>query len=80
MPVARVNTRSLKGLRYNLPANRPTATAILQHQPRPVAVYLIPSSMDSAFDAAVDELIALRPEIDAWMGRVADGEMPLLPQ
>jgi len=34
--LARVSDRSLKGLRYNLPAEKPTAAAILQRQPRPV--------------------------------------------
>lgn len=40
--LARTRERSMKGLRYNLPLDRPTATAILQTQPQPVGLYIVP--------------------------------------
>ncbi|WP_279626501.1 MULTISPECIES: hypothetical protein [Mesorhizobium] len=32
----------MKGPRFNLPMDKPTATAILQIQPRPVGLYVVP--------------------------------------
>ena len=77
--LARVRQRSVKGLRYNLAMDRPTAAAMLQGQPQPVGLYIIPPSADSAYEEALKELIASRPEVDAWIWRTADGEMPPLP-
>ncbi|MGX5851083.1 DUF1173 domain-containing protein [Mesorhizobium sp. PL10] len=77
--LARVQTRSVKGLRYNLPAERPVAAALAQGQPRSTALYIVPPIADSSYLDAVEELIASRPEIDAWLWRVADGDMPPLP-
>lgn len=72
--------QSTKGLRYNLPADRPLATAMFQQrQPRPVALYIVPPTAGDEFEAALGELIPTRPEMDAWVWRVADGEMPPLP-
>ncbi|MHA6645764.1 DUF1173 domain-containing protein [Mesorhizobium sp. A623] len=78
--LAKVRQQSTKGLRYNLPADQPMATAMfLQRQPRPVALYIVPPTADEKFEAALGELIPTRPEIDAWVWRVADGEMTPLP-
>lgn len=77
--LARVRQRSVKGLRYNLAMDRPTAAAVLQGQLQPVGLYIIPPSADSAYEEALKELIASRPEVDAWIWRTADGEMPPLP-
>lgn len=77
--LARKKERSVKGLRYNLPSDKPTAAAILQIQPRPVGLYVVPPSADRSYEDVLEELIASRPEVDAWMWRVADGEMPPLP-
>lgn len=75
-----VREQSTKGLRYNLPTNKPIAAAMfLQRQPRPAALYIIPPTADNEFNAALEELIAMRPEMDAWVWRVADGKMPPLP-
>lgn len=76
--LAKLNTRSVKGLRYSLLAERPSAAAVLQRQPRPLALYIIPPAVDRDYVEALEELIASRPEVDAWTWRVADGEMPLL--
>ena len=77
--LARVKERSVKALRFNLPPDKPTAAAILQIQPRPVGLYVVPPSADRSYEEVLDELVASRPEVDAWMWRVADGEMPPLP-
>ncbi|WP_085462689.1 DUF1173 domain-containing protein [Mesorhizobium australicum] len=77
--LARLRDRSVKGLRYNLPAEQPTAAAMLQSQSQPVALYVVPPSADDAYDGALQELITSRPEIGAWIWRTADGEMPPLP-
>lgn len=77
--LAKLRERSVKGLRYNLPMEQPTATAMLQFQSQPVALYVVPPSADAAYEAALEDLISSRPEIGAWMWRTADGEIPPLP-
>jgi len=74
--LARLNARSVKGLRYSLAAERPCAAAMLQRQPRPLALYIVPPAADRHYEEALEELIASRPDVDAWMWRVTDGEMP----
>ena len=76
--LARMRERSVKGLRY-LPSDKPTATAILQRQGRPLGLFVVPPSADRSYENVLAELISSRPEVDAWMWRVADGEMPPLP-
>jgi hypothetical protein len=76
--LAKLRERSVKGLRYNLPAEKPTAAAMLQRQSQPVALYVVPPSADDAYDEALEELISSRPEIGAWIWRTAEGEMPPL--
>lgn len=78
--LARAGEQSTKGLRYSLPVDQPIAAAmLLQHQPRPVALYIVPPTADDEFEGAVRDLIASRPEMNNWVWRVADGEMPPLP-
>ncbi|MCB1550191.1 MAG: DUF1173 domain-containing protein [Hyphomicrobiaceae bacterium] len=77
--LARRKERSVKGLRYNLPPDKPTAAAILQRQGRPIGLYVIPPSADRSYEDVLEALIAFRPAVDAWLWRVADGEMPPLP-
>lgn len=77
--LGRLRERSVKGLRYNLPAEQPTAAAMLQSQSQPVALYVVPPSADHAYEAALDELISSRPEIGAWIWRAREEEMPPLP-
>jgi hypothetical protein len=74
--LAKLNARSVKGLRYSLLAERPSAAAMLQRQPRPLALYIIPPTVDRHYEEALEELIASRPDVDAWTWRVTDGEMP----
>jgi hypothetical protein len=78
--LASVREQSTKGLRYNLPFDRPIAAAMfLQRQPSPVALYIVPPTADEEFEHALGDLIASRPEMDSWVWRAADGEMPPLP-
>lgn len=76
--LAKLNARSVKTLRYGLLAERPSAAAMLQCQPGPVALYIVPPTVDRSYEEALEVLIAARPEVDAWTWRVADGEMPPL--
>ena len=76
--LAKLNVRSVKGLRYSLDAERPCAAAMLQRQPRPLALYIVPPTVDQHYEQALEQLIASRREVDAWTWRVADGEMPPL--
>ena len=78
--LAKLRERSVKGLRYNLPAERPTAAAILQCQSQPIALYVIPPSADGTYEEALGDLIASRPEIGVWVWRTAEGDMPSLPR
>jgi hypothetical protein len=77
--LARLRDRSVKGLRYNLSAETPTASAMLQRQSEPIALYVVTPSADDAYEEALEELIASRPEIGAWVWRAAEEEMPPLP-
>lgn len=77
--LAKVQERSVKGLRYNLPPDKPTAAAMVQRQPRPVGLYIVPPLADSAYEGELYALLASAPAVDAWVWRPADSEMPRLP-
>lgn len=77
--LARVGERSVKGLRYNLSVEKPTAAAVLQHDSQPIALYVVPPSVDNAYEEALGKLISSRPEIGVWIWRTTEGEMPPLP-
>ncbi|RWI99848.1 MAG: DUF1173 family protein [Mesorhizobium sp.] len=55
-----------------LPADRPTVAALLHGQPRATALYIVPPMRDPSYAEPLEELIASRSEIDAWMWRIAD--------
>ncbi len=69
----------MKGLRYNLPPSKPSAVAMLQTGNRPVGLYIVPLSVEDGYEDALNEMISTRPDIDAWIWRISDGEMPQLP-
>jgi hypothetical protein len=78
--LARMREPSIKGLRYSLPADQPIAAAMLpRRRSRPAALYIVPAGAEGPYESALDELIASRPEVDAWIWRAADGDMPPLP-
>ncbi|MBA3448361.1 MAG: DUF1173 family protein, partial [Pseudaminobacter sp.] len=60
--------------------DQPIASAMLQQRrPRPVAFYVVPPTADAIYEAALDELIASRPEMDFWIWRAGHEDMPALP-
>ncbi|MGO4285884.1 DUF1173 domain-containing protein [Bosea sp. TAB14] len=78
--LAKLREQSIKGLRYASPADQPIAAALLmQHRPRPLALFVVPASADDAYEAALEEMIASRPEMDSWIWYAGQGEMPTLP-
>lgn len=67
----------IKGLRYNLPANKPIAAAVLSvTDSNPTALYLV-NSGDEAQAVQLDELFA-NSTLDAWRWEIGD-VMPALP-
>ena len=78
--LARLREKSVKGLRYDLQPDQPIANVLLQNRKDPVALFVVPAGADEEFEASLDEMIAARPEIGAWIWRVGDGEMPPLPR
>lgn len=77
--LARTREKSVKGLRYNLSDDQPIANALFQHRPSPVALYIVPAGADEQFEAALQDMIAGRPEMATWLWRVGEGDMPELP-
>lgn len=78
--LARLSLKSVKGLRFNLSASKPLAAATLPHRrPTPAALYIVPPSADDVFRAELAEMIEARPDMEAWIWNVADGDIPPLP-
>lgn len=78
--LTRMRRKSVKGLRFNLPRSQPVATAMLiEPQPAPVALYIVPPDADDDFESALREMIEARTDPLAWVWRVNDGDMPDLP-
>ncbi|WP_025091675.1 DUF1173 domain-containing protein [Brucella intermedia] len=77
--LAGVRERSIKGLRYALAPDAPIASVLLQKQQQPVALYIVPATADDEYEEKLRSLISSRPEIGAWIWRIADGGMPSLP-
>ncbi len=78
--LAKTREQSIKGLRFASAADQPIVAALLmQHRPRPLALFVVPTSADESYEAALAELIATRPEMDSWIWHVGQGEMPALP-
>jgi len=78
--LARLSMKSVKGLRFNLPSTLPLAAATLPHRREgPVALYIVPPNADEAFGAALAEMIAARTDVEPWIWRVAEGDIPPLP-
>ncbi|QYA17382.1 DUF1173 domain-containing protein [Rhizobium sp. AB2/73] len=78
--LTRMRGKTVKGLRFNLPADQPLANAIMpEARPQPVAFYIVPPNAENQFEASLREMIEARPDMAAWIWRVADGDMPALP-
>lgn len=79
--VARLRTKSVKGLRFNLARSQPLANVILpETKPLPLAMYLMPPDATEDFEVMLEEMTEARPDLASWIWRVGDGEMPPLPQ
>ncbi len=73
--------RFTKGLRFNLNANKPIASFILlDGKPKPVGLFIVPSDASEKYEDEITQIIADRPDLDAWIWRQADGPMPQLPR
>ena len=71
--------RFTKGLRYNMAADRPLATAVLSDTtPRAVALYVVPANSKPEFKTALDELIE-SSELASWSWLAGETAMPALP-
>ena len=69
----------LKGLRYNLPTDRPLASVVLREDgAAPVAMYVVPPDADEAYRRALEELTD-ESEMTAWVWNAGVAEMPPLP-
>jgi len=78
--LAKLREQSIKGLRYAAAPDQPIAAAVLmQRRPWPLALFVVPASADEAYEAALAEMIASRPEMDSWIWRADQAEMPALP-
>jgi hypothetical protein len=72
--------KSVKGLRFNLSSPQPLAAATLPHRrPSPAALYIVPPNAEETFEAALAEMIKARPDVEPWIWRVAEGDIPALP-
>ncbi|MEB3047383.1 DUF1173 domain-containing protein [Rhizobium mulingense] len=72
--------KSVKGLRFNLAREQPMVSVTLpEHRPAPAAMFIVPASADSAYEAALEAMIEARPEMTPWIWRISEGDMPSLP-
>jgi len=70
--------RFAKGLRYNLPSNRPLASAVLSDAEPVTALYVVPPGAEDDYMGAVAELIA-GSQMASWSWRAGETQMPDLP-
>jgi hypothetical protein len=78
--LVRLSLKSVKGLRFNLSSPQPLAAATLPHRrPSPAALYIVPPNAEETFEAALAEMIKARPDVEPWIWRVAEGDIPALP-
>jgi hypothetical protein len=78
--VARLRSKSLKGLRFNLARNQPIANIVLpEARPLPQALYIVPPDASEDLEVSLQEMIEARPDLASWIWRLSDGEMPPLP-
>lgn len=78
--LSRLSLKSVKGLQFNLSSTQPIAAATLPHRrPSPAALYIVPPDADEEFETALSKMIAARPDVEPWIWRVSEGEMPPFP-
>lgn len=78
--LARFRRKSVKGLRFNLSPDKPVVSVTLpEPRPNPIAMFIVPGDADEAYEVTLAGMIEARPEIQAWVWRVSEGDMPKLP-
>jgi hypothetical protein len=71
--------RFVKGLRVNMPASRPLATAVVPDaEGGPTALYVVRSGVGEEYERVLEELIS-KSDLTAWIWRLEQGDMPALP-
>jgi hypothetical protein len=77
--LTRARASFLKGLRYNLPLDRPLASVVLREEDaEPVAMYVVPPDAGEVYRAALEELTG-ESEMAEWVWNAGVDEMPALP-
>ncbi len=77
--LSKAHRRFVKGMRYQLPANRPLASVVLSDtQPRPVACYIVPPGASAEYEAELRQLIE-ESELESWCWHTDAEEIPGLP-
>lgn len=70
----------VKGLRYNLDSQQPLAAAIASDcQPRPVALYIVPTEATDEYRSALSDLVE-GSALPAWFWQPGVEGIPLLPE
>ena len=76
--LTRDGRRFLKGMRYNLSATRPMASAVLTDTPAPTAMYIHPPGAGDDYARALDKLIR-ESKVASWVWHPDNGDMPTVP-
>lgn len=71
--------RFTKGLRYNLPRDKPLASVVLSDTaPTPTAMYILPAEPEEEYHVAFEQLRS-GSQLDSWIWDTSDFEIPELP-
>lgn len=77
--LSKANRRFVKGLRYQLAANRPLASVVLSDtQSRPVACYVIPPGVSAEYEAELEHFVK-ESELVSWCWHTDAEEIPPFP-
>lgn len=78
--LARLKRKIVKGLRFNLPRNKPIVSITLPEQkPSPVAMFIVRADVGDEYENALQDMINARPEITPWIWHVGKENIPELP-
>lgn len=70
----------VKGMRYNMPSDRPLATVVLSDtRPGPTGMYIVGADSSEEYTAAIEEL-AEQSSLANWIWRVGAESMPVFPK
>jgi len=73
------NRRFMKGLRYNLNAQKPLACAVLTDtEPQPTALYIVPPEVEESYQLELDQLIA-SSQLASWVWDSKEYDVPEMP-